>query len=74
MAAISSSVFSVVSVAEVPGDGGREVMIGAEANMDGTPCDDIIDDLNALEQAIVGICSPDVVREIQERKRMIRAR
>jgi len=34
-------------------------------------CDDIIEELDALEQAIVDICSPDVVREIHERKRMI---
>ena len=49
-------------------------MAGAEAIMDGTPYDDIIKELGALEQAIVDICSPDVVREIQERKRMIRKR
>ena len=30
-----------------------------------------IDNLNALEQAIVDICLPDIVREIQKRKRMI---
>ena len=39
---------------------------------DFSSCDGIIDDLNALEQAIVDICLPDMVREIQERKRMIR--
>jgi hypothetical protein len=35
------------------------------------PCSEYVADLNALEQAIVDICSPDMVREIQERKRMI---
>lgn len=30
--------------------------------------------LNALEQAIVDICSPDLVRAIHERKRMIQKR
>ena len=34
--------------------------------------DPIVEDLNALEQAIVDICSPDMVRTIHERKRMIR--
>jgi len=35
---------------------------------------DAISNLNALEQSIVDICSPDVVREIHERKRMIQKR
>ena len=38
---------------------------------DFSSCDAIIEELDALEQSIVDMCSPDVVREIQERKRMI---
>ena len=36
--------------------------------------DSVIDDLNALEQAIVDMCDMDTVHAIQERKRMIRKR
>ena len=39
---------------------------------DFSACDAIIEELDALEQAISDICLPDLVREIQERKRMIR--
>jgi len=49
-------------------------MAGAEAIMDGNPCDDIIKELDALEQSIVDICPIDMVHAIHERKRMIRKR
>ena len=35
-------------------------------------CDGIIEDVNALEQAIVEICDVKTVQAIHERKRMIR--
>ena len=38
---------------------------------DFSACDAIIEELDALEQAIADICLPDIVREIQDRKRMI---
>ena len=38
---------------------------------DSSACDAIIEELDALEQAIIDICLPDLVREIQERKRVI---
>jgi len=41
---------------------------------DQNPCDDIIEDLNALEQAIVDMCDIKTVHAIHERKRMIRKR
>ena len=44
-------------------------MIGIDAMMG--KYDAAIIELDALEQAIVDICLPDIVREIQERKRMI---
>ena len=34
-------------------------------------CDSIIEDLNALEQAIVEICDTDTVHAIQARKKVI---
>lgn len=37
-------------------------------------CDSVIEDLNALEQAIVEICDIDTVHAIYERRRMIRKR
>lgn len=43
----------------------RELVIG-----DG--CDSIIDDLDALEQAIIEICDVDTAQAIHARKRMIR--
>ena len=42
-----------------------------ERILDFSACDAIIKDLDALEQAISDICLPELVREIQERKRMI---
>jgi len=58
----------------VSGDGWWAVMTGAEVPMDGNPCDDIIKELDAIEQAIVDICPIDMVQAIHERKRMIRKR
>jgi len=37
-------------------------------------CESIIDDLNALEQAIIDICDIETAQAIHERKRMIRKR
>ena len=37
-------------------------------------CDPIVDELNALEQAIVDMCDIETVHAIHERKRMIRKR
>ena len=45
-----------------------------EQLMDSNPCNNIIEDLNALEQAIVDMCDIDTVHAIQDRRRMIRKR
>ena len=45
-----------------------------EASKISDSCDDIINDLDALERAILDICPTDMVYAIHDRKRMIRKR